>query len=559
MTVNDRASAQRWIGRDVAGVRIERAIGAGRTATSFYGVCRAATHAPRVVKIPLPAIRGNELASKRFAAQAARCAEVRHAVLVEQQVFACAELRGPIVLRPWLETPSLLSVLERARPPLEWTIELARRLAEALHVLHDGGILHRSLHPANVFLETKTGSVRLRLTDPGLARSLDVLEDAAPAPPPHVAPYLAPEQRRGAPLDTRADLYALGAIVLHCLAGASPPLPEAEDEHALDLERVLAAPALAEAPSALLRVVERLLAPNPADRLPSAGELLTALAHIERTTVTARGAIGSAGRTQAIRLAAQPRTSIALPGGTFRRGRDDRHKDQRPVRAVRVYPFSIDKHPVTHAEYAAFLRAIAELPDPHRFCHPDEPPDKDHTPGVDALWAKQLRWKRNRAPLGLADCPVVLVDWFDAFAYAAWAGARLPTEAEWEYAAGGRHATPYPWGEAPPTARHASFAERERFPSPVGMRPAGASPEGVEELLGNVWEWVQDRYDPRYYAEGPSEDPCNEERGRHRVARGGSFRTPREALDRFERAHFDPLERALDIGFRCVRDPDDDA
>jgi formylglycine-generating enzyme required for sulfatase activity len=543
---------RRWAGQALGGATIGRLLGRGRIGASFLAL-GAADGREQVVTLLHPGLAESEQAAERFLEEAGRARDLNDPGACPVRAAGRSDDGTPFCVRDYVAGESLADRLGRSAPPVAWTMALAIRLAETLAAAHACNLLHRSLHPGNVFLPGDAADAVV--VDFGVGRALDFVGDdfegfASAA----VRPYLAPEQLRGAPLDARADLYALGAILFHCVSG-SPP--ETVARH--DLDSGTFSRRVADAPGALVRVIERLLNRSPAGRPESAREVVATLRHIASLAPEVRARPASVGATQAIRLEAAPREEVLLPAGSFMRGRDDRHRDQRPVLSVHVSSFYIDKRPVTHADYAAFLRAIHSLPDPHVHCHPDEPPEKDHTPGVESLWARDFAWKRGRPPRGMEDCPVVIVDWFDAFAYAAWAGRRLPTEAEWEYAAGGLHGMPYPWGEQPPTAQHASCADRDRMPSPVGLRELGASPEGVEELLGNTWEWVHDLYDPRYYGEGGLIDPCNETAGNRRVARGGSFRTHRDAVHRAERKSFDPTERILELGFRCARDIDDDA
>jgi formylglycine-generating enzyme required for sulfatase activity len=166
---------------------------------------------------------------------------------------------------------------------------------------------------------------------------------------------------------------------------------------------------------------------------------------------------------------------VRIPGGTFTMGAEAADSpDAYPRHRVAVRPFWIDRCEVTQAEYAAFCRATG---------HKAPVTWRDGAPQP-----RRERW------------PVTNVTWHDASAYAAWAGKRLPTEAEWEYAARSADGRTYPWGEAAPKGLAA--LEDEPSLGGVGRFAAGASPFGCLDMCGNVWEWVQDWYGP-YPEAGP--------------------------------------------------------
>jgi formylglycine-generating enzyme required for sulfatase activity len=226
---------------------------------------------------------------------------------------------------------------------------------------------------------------------------------------------------------------------------------------------------------------------------------------------------------------------VALPGGEFLMGSEEEDEDARPVHPVRLGPFRLSRCEVTHAQYAGFLAATGRAAPAH--------------------------WTSPRFS-GAAQ-PVVGVSYDDAAAFCRWAGGRLPTEAEWEYAARGAGRAEagaprrYPWGNEEPNARLAVFHLDVGFgqTAAVGSAPAGATPAGVQDLAGNVYEWCADWYDPDYYARSPRENPAGPARGTQRVIRGGSWLSLPDVLHAAARGQYPPASRSILIGIRVACDP----
>jgi formylglycine-generating enzyme required for sulfatase activity len=228
---------------------------------------------------------------------------------------------------------------------------------------------------------------------------------------------------------------------------------------------------------------------------------------------------------------------VPVPPGRFLMGSAKR-EDESPRRELSVAGFYLDKYEVTNAEYSNFLHYIAVTGD-HRMCHPNEPSGKNHVP---------LYW--NDSTLNQPNLPVVGIDWFDAYAYAAWVGARLPTEPEWERAARGNLvASEFPWGDEPPEGRACQGGIPLNSPCRVGSYPPNSL--GLFDMAGNVWEWVDGWYSPTP-GSGAEHLNLDQPSGRTRVVRGGSWASSTENLRCAFRADFTPTFRAKNIGFRCA-------
>ncbi|MBW6439493.1 ergothioneine biosynthesis protein EgtB [Actinoplanes hulinensis] len=256
---------------------------------------------------------------------------------------------------------------------------------------------------------------------------------------------------------------------------------------------------------------------------------------------------------------------ILIKAGKFVMGTDTEPwalDNERPAHAVDVPAFWIDAAPTTNEQYAAFIDA-GGYDDPRWWS------ERGWSHRMRAGLEKPLHWLRDHdgwhyrrfgrvEPVHPHE-PVVHVCWYEAEAYAAWAGKRLPTEAEWEKAARHDPATGrsrrYPWGDDPPEARHANLGQRHLGPAPVGAYPDGASPLGVHQLIGDVWEWVSSGFEPY---PGFTAFPYREYSevffgGDYRVLRGGSFGTDAAACRGTFRNWDHPIRRQIFSGFRCAR------
>ena len=212
--------------------------------------------------------------------------------------------------------------------------------------------------------------------------------------------------------------------------------------------------------------------------------------------------------------------------------------DESPVHEVRLSAYRIARYPVTVAEYRGFVESRGY----------DE---KTH-------WKEGGGWKQFDQPgnwseqLKHPNRPVTGVSWYEAMAFAAWSGCRLPTEAEWEFAARGPQARRYPWGNEAADTERLNCTGNIGCATPVGIYPQGETPEGISDLAGNVWEWCTDGYEKDYYKRSSTENPLNNNRKKSRVLRGGSWFTDAINCRAAYRYYFHPECRGGSIGLRLV-------
>jgi formylglycine-generating enzyme required for sulfatase activity len=299
-----------------------------------------------------------------------------------------------------------------------------------------------------------------------------------------------------------------------------------------------------------------------------------------------------------------PAGMVWIPGGRFWMG-TDHMADAQPVHQVEVKAFWIDRTDVTNEEFARFVQETGYVTVAERPLDPKEFPNlasEDLAPGSVVFtppagpislenplaWWRFVRganWRHPNGPdsdlHGKEKYPVVQIAWPDAVAYAKWAGKRLPTEAEWEFAArGGRNRQDYPWGnDLTPHGKWMANTFQGHFPDKnsaedgyAGVAPVASFPPndfGLYDMSGNVWQWVSDWYRPDYYAQlrrteiainpqGPSDSFDPQEPGvAKRVQKGGSYLCTDQYCERYmpgARGKGDAETGTNHLGFRCVRE-----
>jgi formylglycine-generating enzyme required for sulfatase activity len=291
---------------------------------------------------------------------------------------------------------------------------------------------------------------------------------------------------------------------------------------------------------------------------------------------------------------------VKVPAGSFRMGSTSFYPEEAPVHTVTVADFAIEQHPVTNAQFAEFVSATRYV------TIAEQPLDPALYPGVAAAdlapgalvfrptagpvdlrdwrqwwdWVPGASWRHPFGPDsdvdGTGDHPVVQIAFPDAQAYARWAGRRLPTEAEWEYAARAGSTTVYPWGDDPaPGGRLMANTWQGRFPyrndgadgwfgtSPVGTFPPNDL--GLIDMIGNVWEWTTTPFSAHHRVGQPQASPCcapstaipPADPTANQTLKGGSHLCAPEYCHRYRAAARSPQSQdsaTTHIGFRCVAD-----
>jgi len=280
---------------------------------------------------------------------------------------------------------------------------------------------------------------------------------------------------------------------------------------------------------------------------------------------------------------------IRLDGGPFLMGTETDEgfpaDGEGPIREVTLDSFYMDRYPVTNEQFAEFISQTGYRTESERFgwsfvFHKHIPPGAydrlvdRRAPGV-TWWCKVngAQWDHPEGPdssiSGREHYPVTHMSWNDAAEFARWAGKRLPTEAEWEYAArGGLQQKTYPWGdELTPGGRHLCNIWQGVFPDVdtaedgyAGPCPVDAFPPngyGFHTITGNVWEWCHDWFDPKFHVTATRHNPVGPPRGATKVMKGGSYLCHKSYCNRYRvaaRTSNTPDSSTTNIGFRCVRD-----
>jgi formylglycine-generating enzyme required for sulfatase activity/tRNA A-37 threonylcarbamoyl transferase component Bud32 len=473
---------------------------------------------------------------------------------------------------PCIAGGSIADRLAREGPlPVDDVVRIVTEVASALAHAHKRGVIHRDIKPPNILVDAESG--RCLVTDFGIARSTDLAQLTATGIMLGTPAYLSPEQVTGEAVDHRVDIYALGVMAYELLTGRVPfegPTPMAAMMKRLGGPPDSVITVRADVPRHVADAITACLAADPAERPQTADDVARAFDARARTTsgtvptntmsaaavptgaptgaTATRPAPRRAWRigiglltavvvgtyllasrraeTGAATSAATPAVSdsgmVVIPAGDYVIGSDDGPAFVRPRHTEHVDAFRIDRTEVTVGDYKRFVIAT-------------------HAP---APWGRERPGDRM---------PVTRVTWGDASNYCAWEyrdGGRLPTEVEWEAAARGPSGRAFPHGDARQPASANTESAHRTGPAPVGSFPRGATPEGVEDMSGNVWEWTSSPM-----ASYPDVAALPDSMVEHRVIRGGAFDTADTVATGWWRGHLRATTPGMELpntGFRCV-------
>ncbi len=579
------------------------------------------------VKVLRPEVVQDSQSRERFQREARAAAKLHHPNAVVVHDFGQDADGTTYIVMEYLEGRSLRDVMSDEKTmPLLQALSIMKQACAAIEAAHRLGIIHRDIKPDNIIiLDSHDGTPHVKILDFGIAKLLDRTNDTGEIDPTltqvgtviGTPNYMSPEQCQGESLDARSDVYSLGIVLYEMLTGVQPftaknstgvvikhvtekprrlislnpyvpaevervvlkaleKKPEARQQSALDLARefetAVQQPSQPKsfAPVAQMaetRVATKVTTPVVPSAKPARAPLYVAagaavilligglswgLVGFQQTPKPQPSAKDISTQlppqkaeptpVATVKPLTAPEGMTLINGGDFNMGRDDGDDMDQPSHTANVKQFFIDQTEVTNEAYKKFLDAVN---------YPAPP-----------------SWKEGNFAAGLESHPVTDVTWEDAMAYAKWAGKRLPTEEEWEYAARGVDDRLYPWGETyKPGAANinddTAIDPSEVKTKPVGLYTDGKTIFGLSDMSGNVWEWTSS---PLKAYPGGKLTPGLEAYQNLKVIRGGSWESKlNQATTTYRRGW--PATRndwprgfapdKIDygaIGFRCAQD-----
>ena len=544
------ARLQAALGADYA---VEGQLGAGGFAV-VYLVRDVHLKRKLAVKVLSPDVIASHSVLERFRREAETIAQLSHPHIVPLHFIGQKDDLVYLVMEA-IDGGSLADRLEReGQLPIDESARIFGEVASALAHAHKRGVVHRDIKPQNVLLDGESG--RALVTDFGIARTAEGGSLTATGMVVGTPAYLSPEQVTGEPSDHRADIYALGVMMYQMLAGR-PPFTGATPTAVL-MKRLAGPPeplrsVRSDVPEPLAELVDACLVTDPNERLQNAGDIVRFMTghspvsggHTTATRLRVAkqkkksrasmlalvGAIvlaagvaayfAATGRTASGTAPVRPPLDsgmVAIPAGTYTIGSDSGASIARPAHPVQLAAYGIDQHEVTVGEYEEFVRSGRAV----------------------APWG-------GARPDG--NLPVTGVQWSEASGYCAWRhpdAGRLPSEEEWEAAARGSEGRRYPWGNSWDSQAANTAGAKRGAPTLAGNFARGNTPDGISDLIGNVWEWTSSPYKP--YAGGAAT-------GGYYVIRGGAYNTVDSLATAIFRAAAEPAtsrDRLFVTGFRCA-------
>jgi serine/threonine-protein kinase len=536
----------------VSSYRLEEEIARGSTGIVYRGVHTLLDEIVAIKAIS-PELTLNPELRQRFLNEAKIQRRLEHPNVVPMRKFLIEKEKLYIVME-FIDGGTLAQHLRQLRRPMTVSevILIFRQMLEGLGFAHSQGVIHRDVKPSNILL-TRLGVAKL--ADFGIAHTLGAarLTRKALGNPA----YMSPEQIQGAKLDHRTDIYSLGIILYEMLTGRVPfEHPEDSDSDygvlSAHINEAATTPRhwAPEIPPFLEAAILKALEKRPEDRFASCREFQEGLlrspvpatksAIVPQPEPVVPKGVEPPPQPSERKQYEQATTTVRenpkdrlkyvwIPPGTFMMGcspgDNECYENEKPSHRVTISKgFWVGQTEVTVGAYKRFAAATGrELP---------------AAPAFNSAWANE-------------NMPIVNVSWDDAQAYCAWAGGRLLTEAEWEYAARGGSADAR-YGHIDRVAWHGKNSGGRTHD--VAQKRANGL--GLSDVLGNVSEWVNDWFDEKYYKNSPPQDPPGPSRGQHRVLRGGSWSDfPWDVRVSVRTGNY-PVARENNIGLRCAWEPE---
>ena len=529
------------IGRIILGFTIEKTVGSGGMATVYLATNNIGKQV--AIKVLKEEFFHNEEVKKRFIQEAKVMASLTHENI--RSVISLEENTEFVaIIMEYLDGEDLSAYVQKQGPIKEETIRkwLKNSLSKALDYAHSKGIVHRDIKPSNFFI-TKEGKVLL--TDFGIAKVSDNFVGTQTNSQMGSVAYMSPEQILSPKYVThKTDIYSLGVTLHYLLNGEIPYDTSTSSRRAIEDQIILhPLPRLESVSEEMNRWIQK-CTEKKAEARP---QNISSLFQEDDTILYVDYTENDREKQEMI----NKNNLVFVKGGAFTMGctpeQEDWNGDTKPTREVTLSDFYIGKYEVTHAEYIQFMNAVGVRSDGHY-------QGKELVDMKDSHCAVGYKngsfYFKGHKYATTENTPMICVTWYGASEYAKWAGGRLPTEAEWEYAArGGKKSQGYKYSGSSTVGDVAWYAKNSSDKThPVGQKDPNEL--GLYDMSGNVWEWCSDWYDSKYYQSGNQTNPKGPSSGSHRVLRGGSYFSNDFGVALADRHWLVPSFSDGDIGFR---------